>query len=179
MSRVYDLWEKLVGAVLDREELRRLALRSSPSSSLGSSFSDYSSGFSYDSTAYHIALPMELKEIIKATENFQPAMFIGEGGMCQAFRAWIDEHTLIASNPESGLAVAIKKWKNFVKQDWLKEIDYMVQLSHPNLVNLIGYCTEKHHMMLVYEFVPNGKLKDHLFTNGYPSFSWRGESKSL
>ncbi|XP_047970840.1 U-box domain-containing protein 5-like isoform X2 [Salvia hispanica] len=46
MSRVYDLWEKLVGAVLDREERRRLALRSSSNSSC-SSFSDCSSRFSF------------------------------------------------------------------------------------------------------------------------------------
>ncbi|KAL1544856.1 non-specific serine/threonine protein kinase [Salvia divinorum] len=89
MSRVYDLWEKLVGAVFDREELRRLALSDSFSSS---SFSEYSSRFSF-----------------------------GEGVMCQAFRAWIDEHALIASKPGSGMAVTVKKWSNFMErhQDWL------------------------------------------------------------
>ncbi|KAL1544855.1 non-specific serine/threonine protein kinase [Salvia divinorum] len=115
MSRVYDLWEKLVGAVFDREELRRLALSDSFSSS---SFSEYSSRFSF---AYPIARPIELKENIKATENFQLSTFIGEGVMCQAFRAWIDEHALIASKPGSGMAVTVKKWSNFMErhQDWL------------------------------------------------------------
>ncbi|KAL1531505.1 non-specific serine/threonine protein kinase [Salvia divinorum] len=170
MSRVYDLWEKLVGAVLDREELRQLALRSSSSSSSSSSFSDYSSRFSF---VYPVARPIELNEIIKATENFRPAMFIGKGSLCRAFRAWIDEHTLIASNPGSGMAVAVKTWRDFVKhQDWLKKIDYLVQLSHPNLVSFVGYCTEENSMMLVFEFMPNGSLRDHLFTTRYASFSW-------
>ncbi|XP_057771299.1 probable serine/threonine-protein kinase PBL3 [Salvia miltiorrhiza] len=180
MSRVYDSWEKLVGAVLDREELRRLALCDSFTTS---NYSDHSSRFSFDSSAassgrnnfsYPIARPIELKEIRKATENFRPAMFIGQGVMCQAFRAWIDEHALVASKPGSGMAVTVKKWCNYLErhQDWLKKIDYLVQLRHPKLVNLVGYCTEEDNMMLVYEFMPNGSLSDHLFTTQNQSLPW-------
>ncbi|XP_030967939.1 receptor-like protein kinase FERONIA [Quercus lobata] len=32
------------------------------------------------------------------------------------------------------------------------------QLRHPNLVNLIGYCTDEHEMILVYEFILGGSL---------------------
>lgn len=49
-----------------------------------------------------------MKEIIDATKNFRHDMYIGEGILCQVFKAWIDEHTLTASNPESGMAVAVK-----------------------------------------------------------------------
>ncbi|XP_047950361.1 probable serine/threonine-protein kinase PBL3 [Salvia hispanica] len=101
-------------------------------------------------------------------------MFIGVGVMCQAFRAWIDEHTLIASKPGSGMAVTVKKWSNFMErpQDWLKKIDNLVQLRHPSLVSFIGYCTEEYNMMLVYEFMPHGRLSDHLFTTQYQSLPW-------
>ncbi|KAG6419893.1 hypothetical protein SASPL_116405 [Salvia splendens] len=59
-------------------------------------------------------------------------MIIGEGSMCQAFRVWIDEHTLIASNPGSGLAVAVKKWQNFLKhQDWLMNMDKRLGGQYP------------------------------------------------
>ncbi|XP_047979240.1 receptor-like cytoplasmic kinase 176 [Salvia hispanica] len=62
--------------------------------------------------------------------------------MCQAFRAWINEHALIASKPGSGMAVTVKKWSNFMErhQDWLKKTDNLVQLCHPSLVSLVGYC---------------------------------------
>ncbi|XP_047982321.1 probable serine/threonine-protein kinase PBL10 isoform X2 [Salvia hispanica] len=171
MSRVYDLWEKLVGAVFNREELRRLALRDSFSSS---TFSDYSSGFTSDSSiAYPVARPIELKEIIKATENFQLDMLIGEGVMCQAFIACIDEHALTALKPGSGMAVTVKKWSSMERpQDWLKKIDNLVQLCHPCLVSFVGYYTEEHNMMLVYEFMPHGRLSDHLFTTRYRSLPW-------
>lgn len=35
-------------------------------------------------------------------------------------------------------------------------------LHHPNLVNLIGYCTDGDQRLLVYEFMPLGSLEDHL-----------------
>lgn len=36
-------------------------------------------------------------------------------------------------------------------------------LHHPNLVTLIGYCTDGDQRLLVYEFMPMGSLEDHLF----------------
>ncbi|KAH6770361.1 hypothetical protein C2S52_015164 [Perilla frutescens var. hirtella] len=184
MSRVYDSWEKLVGAVLDREELRRLALCDSFSSSIYSDFSfDSAAASSRQSNSSsresnfscRVVRPIELKEIIKATSNFQNDMLIGQGVLCQAFKAWIDEHTLIASEPGSGMAVAVKRWYNNLErhQDWLKEIDYLVQLHHPNLVDLLGYCTDEGNMILVYEFMSEGNLEQHLFTNSHhQSLPW-------
>lgn len=35
-------------------------------------------------------------------------------------------------------------------------------LHHPNLVNLVGYCADGDQRILVYEYMPNGSLEDHL-----------------
>lgn len=35
-------------------------------------------------------------------------------------------------------------------------------VKHPNLVRLIGYCAEEDHRILVYEYMTNGSLEDHL-----------------
>ncbi|KAK2966569.1 hypothetical protein RJ640_009341 [Escallonia rubra] len=43
------------------------------------------------------------------------------------------------------------------------EINYLGQLSHPNLVKLVGYCLEDEHRLLVYEFTPRCKVDNHLF----------------
>ncbi|XP_072953424.1 probable serine/threonine-protein kinase PBL8 [Typha angustifolia] len=40
---------------------------------------------------------------------------------------------------------------------------FLGRLRHPNLVKLIGYCYEKEHRMIVYEFVAEGSLETHLF----------------
>jgi serine/threonine protein kinase len=37
------------------------------------------------------------------------------------------------------------------------------QYSHPNLVELIGYCCEDDHRLLVYEYMAKGSLENHLF----------------
>ncbi|KAI7756563.1 hypothetical protein M8C21_009873, partial [Ambrosia artemisiifolia] len=43
------------------------------------------------------------------------------------------------------------------------EINYLGQLHHPNLVQLIGYCIDGDKRLLVYEFVSRGSLENHLF----------------
>ncbi|KAK1290459.1 Serine/threonine-protein kinase PBS1 [Acorus calamus] len=42
------------------------------------------------------------------------------------------------------------------------EVDILSRLDHPNLVSLIGYCADGTHRFLVYEFMDNGNLQDHL-----------------
>lgn len=37
-----------------------------------------------------------------------------------------------------------------------------MRVHHINLVNLAGYCDEKDHLALVYEFMENRDLKEHL-----------------
>ncbi|XP_024975881.1 LOW QUALITY PROTEIN: wall-associated receptor kinase-like 14 [Cynara cardunculus var. scolymus] len=44
----------------------------------------------------------------------------------------------------------------------LNEIKLISSVNHPNLVRLLGYCIEKGEQILVYEFMPNGTLSQHL-----------------
>ncbi|KAJ9550482.1 hypothetical protein OSB04_014527 [Centaurea solstitialis] len=48
----------------------------------------------------------------------------------------------------------------------LKEVNFLGCLSHPNLVKLFGYCYEGTELLLVYEFMQKGSLKNHLFGRG-------------
>ena len=45
------------------------------------------------------------------------------------------------------------------------EVDILSRLDHPNLVSLIGYCADGKNRFLVYEYMLNGNLEDHL--NGW------------
>ncbi|CAL5355106.1 unnamed protein product [Camellia sinensis] len=116
-------------------------------------------------------------ELKNATRNFRPDSLLGEGGFGYVFKGWIDEHTLAAAKPGSGMVVAVKKLKPEGFQghkEWLTEVNYLGQLHHPNLVKLIGYCIEGDNRLLVYEFMPKGSLENHLFrtsmrqSNGVP-----------
>ncbi|CAE6018869.1 unnamed protein product [Arabidopsis arenosa] len=116
-------------------------------------------------------------ELKAATRNFRPDSVLGEGGFGSVFKGWIDEQTLTASKPGTGVVIAVKKlnqdgWQGH--QEWLAEVNYLGQFSHPNLVKLIGYCLEDEHRLLVYEFMPRGSLENHLFRRGsyFQPLSW-------
>ncbi|KAG2297919.1 hypothetical protein Bca4012_009104 [Brassica carinata] len=114
-------------------------------------------------------------ELKNATKNFRPDSLLGEGGFGCVFKGWIDETTLTASRPGSGIVVAVKKLKPDGFQghkEWLTEVNYLGQLTHPNLVLLIGYCAEGENRLLVYEFMPKGSLENHLFRRGAQPLTW-------
>ncbi|KAL6496210.1 hypothetical protein OROGR_029468 [Orobanche gracilis] len=112
-----------------------------------------------------------------ATRNFRPDSVVGEGGFGSVFKGWIDEHSLAASRPGSGMVIAVKRlnqdgWQGH--KEWLAEINYLGQLRHPNLVKLIGYCLEDDQRLLAYEFMPKGSMENHLFRRGsyFQPLSW-------
>ncbi|KAL1211206.1 putative serine/threonine-protein kinase PBL10 [Cardamine amara subsp. amara] len=116
-------------------------------------------------------------ELKAATRNFRPDSVLGEGGFGSVFKGWIDEQSLTVSKPGIGMVIAVKKlnqdgWQGH--QEWLAEVNYLGQFSHPNLVKLIGYCLEDEHRLLVYEFMPRGSLENHLFRRGsyFQPLSW-------
>ncbi|VFQ72880.1 unnamed protein product [Cuscuta campestris] len=105
-------------------------------------------------------------ELRLATRNFRPDSMLGEGGFGSVFKGWIDKNTFKATKPGTGLVIAVKRLNQESSQghkEWLTEINYLGQLSHTNLVKLIGYCVEDEHRLLVYEFMPRGSLENHLF----------------
>lgn len=114
-------------------------------------------------------------ELKNATKNFRSESLLGEGGFGYVFKGWIDEQSGTAARPGSGIVVAIKKLKPESFQghkEWLTEVNYLSQLHHPNLVKLIGYCSEGDNRLLVYEFLPKGSLENHLFRRGAQPLTW-------
>ncbi|KAL6997361.1 putative serine/threonine-protein kinase pbl3 [Sarracenia purpurea var. burkii] len=88
---------------------------------------------------------LSFSELKSATRNFRADSLLGEGGFGYVYKGWLDELTLTATRPGSGIVVAVKKLKPQGFQghrEWLSEVNYLGQLHHPNLVKLIGYCLE-------------------------------------
>nr|GMC61454.1 probable serine/threonine-protein kinase PIX7 [Ipomoea batatas] len=116
-------------------------------------------------------LEFSFQELKSATGNFRPDSILGEGGFGYVFKGWIEENGTAPAKPGSGITVAVKSLKPDGLQghrEWVAEVHFLGQLHHPNLVKLIGYCSEDDQRLLVYEFMTRGSLENHLFRRTIP-----------
>ncbi|KAJ6894541.1 hypothetical protein NC652_028341 [Populus alba x Populus x berolinensis] len=96
------------------------------------------------------------RELATATTNFNNENLIGEGGFGRVYKG------LIAKTNQ---VVAVKQLDRNGFQgnrEFLIEVLMLSLLHHPNLVNMVGYCADGDQRILVYEFMVNGSLEDHL-----------------
>ncbi|KAL9146168.1 hypothetical protein ABFS82_13G092200 [Erythranthe guttata] len=96
------------------------------------------------------------RQIRAATNNFDAANKIGEGGFGSVYKG-----TLL-----DGKIIAVKKLSSKSKQgnrEFVNEIGMISGLHHPNLVKLYGCCIEGNQLLLVYEYMENNNLARALF----------------
>jgi serine/threonine protein kinase len=48
-----------------------------------------------------------------------------------------------------------------------KQVDLLSRIHHRNLVSLLGYCNESREVMLIYDYMSGGSLRDHLYGKFY------------
>ncbi|KAK3032206.1 hypothetical protein RJ639_036136 [Escallonia herrerae] len=105
-------------------------------------------------------------ELKKCTNNFSESNEVGSGGYGKVYRGMVP----------SGQVVAIKKAQQGSTQGGLEfktEIELLSRVHHKNLVGLVGFCFEQGEQMLVYEFMPNGTLRESLSGKSGIHLDWK------
>ncbi|OIW04679.1 hypothetical protein TanjilG_07814 [Lupinus angustifolius] len=100
------------------------------------------------------------EELASATNNFSVANKIGQGGFAVVYYAEL-----------RGEKAAIKKMDMQASKEFLAELNVLTHVHHLNLVRLIGYSI-KGSLCLVYEFIENGNLSQHLHGSGREPLPW-------
>ncbi|KAH7404542.1 hypothetical protein KP509_15G030900 [Ceratopteris richardii] len=99
------------------------------------------------------------KQLQAATSNFNQNNVIGHGGFGSVYRGVLPD----------GRQAAIKQLDRSSKQgdhEFRIEVDMLSRLHSPYLVGLLGYCADQDHRLLVYEYMSNGNLQEHLYSDG-------------
>ncbi|KAF5738705.1 hypothetical protein HS088_TW13G01606 [Tripterygium wilfordii] len=99
-----------------------------------------------------------MEELEQATKQFSEINLIGFGSFGSVYKGLL-----------SDTVVAIKRRPGAPRQEFVAEVLYLSEIRHRNLVTLLGYCQDSGSQMLVFEYLPNGSICNHLYDTGQES----------
>ncbi|KAF5769009.1 putative protein kinase RLK-Pelle-LRR-I-1 family [Helianthus annuus] len=111
----------------------------------------------------------QVEELETATNNFAEECLVGSGAFGNVYKGTF----------EGDVTLAIKKARDDSYtsiQEFRNEVKLISKVKHPNLVGLVGYCEEtgrKGVQILVYEYVPNGSLLEHIVGRDRKPLTWK------
>ncbi|KAF6151885.1 hypothetical protein GIB67_010459 [Kingdonia uniflora] len=104
-------------------------------------------------------------ELQAATDGFSSKNFLSEGGFGSVYKGKLRD----------GVKIAVKQHKAASFQgekEFESEVHVLSKARHRNVVMLLGSYSEGSHRLLVYEYVCNGSLDQHLSQKSRNTLSW-------
>ncbi|XP_044510359.1 serine/threonine-protein kinase-like protein CCR4 [Mangifera indica] len=139
------------------------------------------SGLASIGTAGHLE-EFSLQVLLDATDNFSEDHKIGTGSFGSVYYGILDDGRKVAikraevSNTSS--RVGGTRRQEDKDHAFLNELELLSRLHHKNLVRLLGFCEDKDELVLVYEYMNNGTLHQHLHKlEDSPLRSWSARLK--
>ncbi|XP_010246967.1 PREDICTED: receptor-like kinase TMK4 [Nelumbo nucifera] len=116
-----------------------------------------------------VVIPIEVLRQI--TNNFSEEKELGRGGFGIVYKGEMKDGTQVAVKRMESSLMGTKGMNEFQS-----EIAVLSKLRHRSLVALLGHCINGNERLLVYEYMPQGTLGEHLFewkTRRYPPLTWK------
>ncbi|PIN22691.1 Serine/threonine protein kinase [Handroanthus impetiginosus] len=101
---------------------------------------------------------ISMRVLRQATNNFSEEKVLGRGGFGVVYKGELHDGTEIAVKRMETGAMGTKGMKEF-----LVEFTVLTKVRHRHLVALLGYCINGNERLLVYEYMLQGTLGQHLF----------------
>ncbi|KAL6618903.1 hypothetical protein ACP70R_034042 [Stipagrostis hirtigluma subsp. patula] len=103
-------------------------------------------------------------ELEAITKNFQ--RILGRGGFGYVYHGSLEDGTQVAVKLRSDSS-------NQGVREFLAEAQILTRIHHKNLVSMVGYCKDGEYMALVYEYMSEGTLQEHIAGNNGRFLTWR------
>ncbi|KAJ6676000.1 hypothetical protein OIU85_012088 [Salix viminalis] len=99
------------------------------------------------------AVAFSLTDLQTATGNFALGRLIGEGSLGRVYRAKYPDGKVLAVK-----TIDLSLLQGAKPEDFSEIVTSISKVHHPNIAELIGYCAEQEHNMLIYDYCRNGSL---------------------
>lgn len=114
---------------------------------------------------------ISIQVLRNVTNNFSEENALGRGGFGTVYKGELHD----------GTKIAVKRMESGVMgsrglSEFQSEIAVLTKVRHRHLVSLLGHCLDENEKILVYEYMPQGTLSDHLFnwdTIGLTPLEWK------